>query len=164
MTETAAGDAVSARGAALRSLLWLLLGGWVGAWALFGLVIAPTAFRVLPSAEIAGALVGPVLTALHLYGAVAGAGLALLAAVLRRGRLRVLLPLLMMAACLYSQFGVTAEISEIHAAVFGPEGSEMLAARFNSLHRLSMGIYLSVSAATLWLLVLHAISDSRARD
>ena len=30
---------------ALRSVLWLLLGGWVGAWMLFGAVVAPTLFR-----------------------------------------------------------------------------------------------------------------------
>ena len=44
---------------ALRSPLWLALGGWVGSWALFALVIARLAFRVLPSPEIAGQLVGP---------------------------------------------------------------------------------------------------------
>ncbi len=147
-------------GTALRSLLWLLLGGWLGSWALFGLVIAPTAFRVLPSTEIAGTLVGPVLTALHLYGAVAGVGVALLAAALGRGRLRVALPLLLATACLYSQFGVSGEISEIRNGAFGPEGNSEVAARWNHLHRLSIGIFLSVSACTIWLLVLHARSDS----
>ena len=33
----------------LRAALWLVLGGWVGSWACFGLVVAPNAFRVLPS-------------------------------------------------------------------------------------------------------------------
>lgn len=150
-----------ATGTVLRSLLWLLLGGWVGSWALFGLVIAPTAFRVLPTTEIAGTLIGPVLTAMHLYGAVAGFGVAGVAVALRRGRLRVMLPVLLAVACLYSQFGVSGEISEIRDQVFGPEGTEALAARWTSLHRLSMGIYLAVSGAILWLLVLHAASDSQ---
>ncbi len=150
-----------ATGTVLRSLLWLLLGGWVGSWALFGLVIAPTAFRVLPSTEIAGTVIGPVLTTLHLFGAAAGFGVSAIAAVFRRGRLRVALPLLLAVACLYSQFGVSAEISEIRDQVFGPEGNEALAARWGSLHRLSLGIYLTVSGAILWLLVLHAASDSR---
>ncbi len=121
-----------ATGTVLRSLLWLLLGGWVGSWALFGTVIAPTAFRVLPSTEIAGTMIGPVLTVLHLYGAVAGFGVSAVAAALRRGRLRVALPLLLAVACLYSQFGVSAEISEIRDQVFGPEGNEALAARWSS--------------------------------
>ena len=165
----AAADATRSRpsraaGVTLRSLLWLLLGGWVGSWGLFGLVIAPTAFRVLPSTEIAGTLVGPVLSVLHLYGAVAGVLVAALSAWLGRGRLRVGLPLVMAVACLYSQFGVSGEIAEIRDQAFGPAGSEAMAARWNELHRLSMAIYLSVSAATIALVVLHAGSETPARD
>jgi hypothetical protein len=148
-------------GVALRSLVWLLLGGWIGSWACFGLVVAPIAFAKLPSTEVAGQLIGPVLSALHLYGAVAGSALALLAGMLGRGRLRVALPLLMATACVYTQFGVSAEIAEIRDQVFGPQGSEMLAARWADLHRRSVGIFLAVSAGALWLLVLHARSDSR---
>lgn len=155
-------DAGSARGTLLRSLLWLLLGGWVGSFGLFGLVIAPTAFRVLPSSEVAGTLVGPVLTSLNLYAAVAGTLLALLALVMGRGRLRVALPLVLAAACLLSQFGVSGEINEIRELAFGPEGSEAFAARWNLLHRISVGIYLAVSAGALWLVVLHAASDASA--
>ena len=61
----------------LRSALWLCLGGWVGAYALFAFVVAPTAFRVLSTPGDAGQLVGPVLRALHLYGLGAGAALGL---------------------------------------------------------------------------------------
>ncbi len=49
----------------LRTALWLLLGGWVGSWACFGLVVVPAAFQVLPSTELAGKLVGPVLGTLR---------------------------------------------------------------------------------------------------
>jgi hypothetical protein len=147
-------------GVALRSLLWLLLGGWIGSWACFGLV-ARIAFTRLPSTEVAGHLVGPVLSALHWYGAVAGGALALLAGLLGRGRLRVALPLLMAAACVYTQFGVSPEMAEIRDRVFGPEGTEALAARWTELHHRSVAIFVSVSAATLWLLVLHARSDAR---
>jgi hypothetical protein len=148
-------------GVTLRSLLWLLLGGWVGSWACFGLVVAPIAFQRLPSTEIAGHLVGPVLSALHVYGAVAGGALALLAGLMGRGRLRVALPLLMAAACVYTQFGVSAEIAEIRDQVFGPEGTEALASRWSELHRRSVGIFLAVSGSALWLLVLHARSDAQ---
>jgi hypothetical protein len=145
---------------ALRSLSWLLLGGWIGSWACFGLVVAPIAFAKLPSTEIAGHLIGPVLSALHVYGAVAGGALALLAGLMGRGRLRVALPLLMAAACVYTQFGVSREIAEIRDQVFGPQGTETLAARWSELHRRSVGIFLVVSAGTLWLLVLNARSDA----
>lgn len=145
---------------ALRTALWLLLGGWLGSWGLFGLVIARTAFEVLPSTELAGKVVAPVLTAIHLYGAVAGVLLAALAQLLGRGRLRIALPLLMAAACLYSQFGVSAEISEIRDLAFGPEGSEAIAARWTELHRVSMGIFVVVSACIVGLVALHARSDT----
>ena len=147
--------------ALLRGLLWLLLGGWVGSWLLFALIVAPTAFRVLPSAGAAGALVAPVLDALHLYGAAAGLSLAALAFALRRGPLRVALPIAMAAACLYTQFGVSAELAEIRDVVFSPQGSEQLAARFNHLHHLSVAIFSSVLVAALVLVALHAVSDTR---
>jgi len=145
---------------ALRTALWLLLGGWVGSWGLFGLVVAPTAFQALPSTEIAGTLVGPILTSLHLYGVVAGIGLGALAALLDRGTLRIALPLVLAAACAYSQFGVSAEIAEIRDGAFGPAGSVGGASRWNALHRLSIGIYLAVAAGALALVGLHAASDT----
>jgi hypothetical protein len=144
----------------LRGLLWLLLGGWIGSWLLFALVVAPTAFRVLPSTAVAGTLVAPVLDALHLYGVAAGLALAALALALRRGTLRVALPLAMAAACLYSQFGVSAELAEIRDQVFSPEGNELTAARFAHLHRLSMGIYSAVLLSALALLGLHVVDET----
>jgi hypothetical protein len=144
---------------ALRTALWLLLGGWVGSWGLFGLVVARTTFSVLPSTELAGRVVAPVLTALHLYGAAAGIGQAGLALALGLDALRIDLPVLMAAACVYSQFGVSAEISEIRDLAFGPEGSEAIAARWTQLHRLSMTIFVAVSACSVWLVWLHARSD-----
>lgn len=145
---------------ALRTALWLLLGGWVGSFGLFGLVVARTTFQVLPSTELAGRVVAPVLTALHLYGGAAGIALAGLALALRRGALRVALPLLLAAVCLYSQFGVSAEISEIRGLAFGPEGSEAAAARWTALHRLSMILFVGVSVGVVGLVGLHAHSDA----
>jgi hypothetical protein len=149
------------RPALLRGLLWLLLGGWIGSWLCFALVVAPTAFRVLPSSAAAGALVAPVLETLHLYGAGAGLMLSALALGLRRGALPVVLPLAMAAACLYSQFGVSAELAEIREQVFGPTGNELVAARFAHLHRVSMGIYSAVLLGALALLGVHVAHDVR---
>jgi len=143
----------------LRSALWLTLGSWVGAWLLFGAVVAPTAFRVLASTEVAVSLVGPVLEALHLYGAAGGALLALLAILLGRGPLLVGLPLLMSAVCLYSHFGVSAELSEIRHLAFGTDGAPEFAARFTRLHRVSLGLFTGLGAAAVGLLVLHSRAD-----
>jgi hypothetical protein len=144
----------------MRAALWLSLGGWIGAWLLFGLVVAPTAFRVLPSTRIAGSLIGPILEALQLFGCAAGLLLALIAWRLGRGVTRWALPLAMSAACLYSQFGLSAEIAEIQDVAWGPQGSEALVARFSHLHRLSVAIFLCVGIAALALAGLHARDDA----
>jgi hypothetical protein len=143
----------------MRAALWLTLGGWIGAWLLFGLVVAPTAFRVLPSAQLAGSLIGPVLEVLQLFGSAAGLLLALIAWLLGRGVARWALPLAMSAACLYSQFGLSSEIAEIQDGAFGPQGSEALAARFSHLHRLSVSIFLCVGISALALAGLHTRDD-----
>jgi len=150
------------KGTALRTALWLFLGGWVGSWACFGMVVAPNAFRILPTTEIAGQLIGPVLGTLHLYGLVAGVALALLAGALGRGRFLMAAPLVMAAMCAFSHFWVSREISAVRPLAFGPGGSVEMATRFGDLHRLSMGLFLAVSAATLLLVFLHARADARA--
>lgn len=145
----------------LRAALWTLLGWWIGGWALFAFVVARTAFRVLPSTQLAGQLVGPILAALHLYGAVAGVALAVLAWALARRGLAVWLPLAMSALCLVSHFGVTAQIEAIRDLAFGPEGSQEIALRFQHLHRLSMAIYTAVGVAGYALVWVHARADAR---
>jgi hypothetical protein len=153
----------SLRAICLRSGLWLLLGGWIGSWASFGLLVAPTAFRVLPSTELAGRVVGPVVGALHAYAMGAGVLLAVLAWSLGRGFWLVLLPLAAAALCAYSELSVTAQIAAIRPLVFGPEGSPELAARFQHLHRVSVAIFVAVGLSTLVLIVAHVRADA-SRD
>jgi hypothetical protein len=148
-------------GALVRGALWLLLGGWLGAWTLFALGVAPVVFRVLPSRS-AGAVVGPVLSALHLYGAFAGAALAGLALRLRRGRFATLLPLAMAAVCLGSELVVTPAIDRAHGLAFGPAGSAEDASRFWQLHGVSMTLFAAVGGLALVLAGLHARADARS--
>lgn len=147
--------------ATARGLLWLLLGGWLGAWLLFALVVAPSAFGRLDAPGQAGAVVSPVLHTLHLYGGFAGLGLALLGGYLGRSRWLVLLPLAMGALCLYSELAITHEIAAIRPQVFGPEPNAAAAERFGQLHRESMVLYTVVGLAGFLLLGLHARSDVR---
>ena len=144
---------------ALRSALWLLLGGWIGAWLLFGLVVAPISFSGLPSTELAGMVVGPVLTALHLYGAVAGLALGLIAAALGRGSVMLALPLVMAALCLYSHFGLTAQISELREIAFGPTGNTEAAVLWGQLHRSSVTLFIAIGIGALVLLGLHVRAE-----
>jgi uncharacterized protein DUF4149 len=144
----------------LRTALWVLLGWWIGGWALFAFVVAPTAFGVLPTIQVAGRLVAPVLATLHLYGAGAGLALAALAGALSRRGIALWLPLAMSALCLASHFGVTAQIEAIRDLAFGPEGSGEIALRFQHLHRLSMWIYTAVGVGAYALVWVHARADA----
>jgi hypothetical protein len=146
---------------ALRTCLWLLLGGWFGSYLLFGAVVAPTAFAVLPSTQLAGDLVGPVLTKLHLYGAFAGIALALVSRALGRGTLLVAVPVALSALCLYSHFGLSTEMAEIRGLAFGPDATAEITARFNALHRISLALFVGVGIAVTALIGLHAAADSR---
>lgn len=141
--------------------LWLLLGGWIGSWVTFGALVAPTAFRALPSSELAGQVVGPVISALHGYGAAAGLLLALLAWNLRRGALLVAIPLAAAAACAWSELVITPRIAAIRPLMVGPAGTPELAARFAHLHRVSVVIFLSVGVSTLVMLAAHVLADAR---
>lgn len=154
--------APAASGFVPRTLLWLVLGGWVGSWACFGLVVAPAVFQGAP--EAAPAVIGPVLARLHLYGGVAGILLAGLAWTRGRGRLLVILPLLMSAVCFFSHFGISLRIAELREQAFGPAASPAAALRFNQLHRLSVALFLAVSGASLLLVGLHARADAREAE
>ena len=143
----------------LQSLHRLVLGTWLGSWILFGLVVAPTAFRVLPGSNVAGQLVGPILDTLHLSGIGAGLVLALLAAIGRQGWFRVALPLLLAAICAASQFGVTASIDSIRPEAFGPNANAEAAARFSQLHQLSRTLY---GLTGLGLILLTLLPERRS--
>lgn len=126
---------------ALRTLHWLLLGGWVGSWCFFALVLARLAFRVLPSAEVAGQLIGPTLATLHWYGVFAGVALAGIAALAGRGKLRVALPLALAAACLVNEFGVTPQLTTLRDLAFGSDGNLESARLYRQWHGVSMSIF-----------------------
>jgi hypothetical protein len=151
-------------GVALRSVLWLTLGGWVGSWGLFALVIARLAFRVLPSPEVAGRLIAPTLDTLHWYGAIAGVALAVLAVALERGGLLVAMPLALTAGCLASQLGVTPRMEALHDLAFGPTGNADAAAQYRHLHGLSMAIFSAVLTGAIGLVVLHVRREAPQTD
>jgi hypothetical protein len=147
---------------ALLSTLWLVLGSWLGAWLLFAVAVAPTAFRVLPSTEVAGALIAPLLRGLHLYGMSAGIGLAALSLALGRGRLLLVLPLLMAGVCCFSEFWVTANIGVVRPEAFGPGATAEAAARFSTLHMTSRGLYFAVAVGLVATTILHTRAGLRS--
>lgn len=145
---------------ATRSLLWLSLGGWVGAWLFFAFGVTIVAFRALPSTELAGQVVGPLLGSLHLYGAAAGALLAVLALVMGRGPWLAGAPVLLAALCIYSELGITAEIAELRPSAFGESATVEATERFGVLHRRSMQVFGLVGIGAIALAVAHARRDT----
>jgi hypothetical protein len=139
----------------------LALGGWIGSWLFFALVVARTAFRVLPSTELGGRVVAPALEALHLYGVVAGVLVAGVAWSLQRARACIVLPLVLAGLCIYSQAVVTGEMETLRPRVFGAQGDELSAARYRALHGRSMAIFSAVALGAIALTYLHARADAR---
>ena len=144
------------------AVLWIALGGWIGALTLFAAVVAPTSFRVLTPEE-AGRVVGPALAALQLYGAAAGLGLAVLGLALRRSRAAAVLAVALSLVCLYSQFGVTAEISELRGAAFGPAPEPEAQQRFAELHRRSVTLFGATGLGAILLALLYARGEVPSR-
>jgi len=147
----------------VRGLAWVLVAGWFGAYALFALVIAPTAFQVLPSQDAAGALVAPVLAVLHNYGILAGIALGALGTRMRRGWLVVALPLVLAAACAFSEYWVTPGINAVQPRSFGETQEVEAARRFSVLHQTSRYLFGGVLSGTLGLIVLYARPGPRTR-
>jgi len=144
----------------LRTCTWVLLGGWLGSFGLFAFVIAPTAFRVLPSHAVAGDLVSPVLALLHVYGIVAGICLGLLGWLANRGRAAILLPLALAAVCATSEYAVTPAIEAVEPLVFGDTMTPEAARRFSDLHEMSRMLFGLVWLGVLGLIVLHARTET----
>ncbi|MGH0036008.1 MAG: hypothetical protein ACQGVK_13355 [Myxococcota bacterium] len=144
----------------LRAVRWSVLGGWVGSWGLFALVVAPTAFRVLEGADEASRLIGPVLRSLHLYGLAAGLVLALVARVGGQRAPFWIAPLVLAALCAATEFGVTGSLDGIRPHELGADSAPDAAGRFAQLHRISQAIFAAVWLGAIGLVVAHAREDA----
>jgi hypothetical protein len=141
-----------------RNLLWLWLGAWIGVMGLFGMVTR-VAFQVVPDPEVTGHLVRALLDPILMASTISGFGLSLLAGILRRGRVAIVLPLVLAAACLINQFGVSPAVAEIRLT--DPDLAPELAARFAALHRLSVWLFVGTALGTVALAVAHGLAESR---
>lgn len=94
---------------------------WLGAAALFALVVAPAAFAALPSRSLAGALVGRVLPAIFYAGMALGALVVVIEGAWGRGWLggRSLAGAAVLAACVVGQLVIGARIERLRAAIPG---------------------------------------------
>ena len=143
-------------GPALVSLA--LLAAWLGAAVLVAAVVAPSAFAVLPSRALAGALVGRVLPVLFWSGMLVGlAATYLLRHLASRGWLGGSLVVLVVA-CAVAQLGVAPRIAKIRAAagaIDALDPSDPRRQAFGRLHAMSVGwMGLGAIAAGLALVLL----------
>ncbi len=132
----------------LRTIEFLCLGLWLGSDVFLSFVVAPGAFRILPSRDQAGSMVGFALGRMHLLGVICGV-VFLLARVARTRTFAsfiapvALCVVLMIAFTVASQVGVSprmavlrVQMGSIQAAA---EDSPLLV-EFSRLHRISVSL------------------------
>jgi hypothetical protein len=109
----------------LRYVMLLSLIVWLGGLIFFAFVLAPTAFSVLPTRHLAGALVGKSLVALHWMGIIAGVVYLITSLLYSRLTMgtphpfaaRNILVILMLVLTLVSQFGIIPRMDKLRASI-----------------------------------------------
>jgi hypothetical protein len=151
----------------LRFLMLLSLTVWVGGIILLSFVEAPTAFSVIPSRHLAGAVVGHSLSILHWMGLFCGViflGSSMLLSSLTTGTAhptaaRHVLICLMLLITAVSQFGISPKMAALRAQ-FGDidavPATDPGRIQFNSLHVWS--VRLEVVVLVMGLAVLYLTS------
>ena len=148
----------------------LILAIWLGA-ALFFIAVAQSSFAVLPSREMAGAVVNRTLSILN-YAGIAIGLILVLSSLMSRGALnkfllwaeRVLL-LIVVAACAVGQFAIGLWMQWTRAQMGGRPIDEFAAddplrVQFNNLHEYSVWVLMAGMAAAL--LAFFLIASRRA--
>lgn len=144
----------------------LSLGVWIGSMVFFSFAVAPSAFAVLPTRELAGAVVTSTIGRIELLGLMIGPFLILIQAAGWRARysskvnngLRVILILVMIACAGLSRFWISPRMVSLRAAMGGhiddvPAG-DPLRVQFNDLHQYSVALMGTAMIAGLIVLFL----------
>lgn len=128
---------------------------WLGAAAIFAIVVAPAAFDVLPSRMLAGALVGRVLPVLFWAGMALGVLLVVLEGAWGRGWLTVRsgAGAVVFVACAIAQLVIGARIERARAAI--PGAIEALAT--DDPRRVAFGRLHAFSVAWLGVAIVAAL-------
>ncbi len=150
-----------------------LLGLWVGVAALFSFVVAPGAFAVLPSPQLAGNIVSRVLSGVEIIGILVG--LALIGVSLfvrsretRRPVFELVVVVLLTLAMTISHFVVSARLHALRDQ-FGEHLSDLPSedttrVTFDLLHRCSVGLLSFSLFAAIVLLAVLIWRDSSSRQ
>jgi hypothetical protein len=129
----------------LTAIELVLLAAWLGAAILVAAVVAPAAFRVLPSRSLAGALVGQVLPVIFVSGVVVAALAVVLEMRVSNGAWRVTVTapfVAMIVACIVAQFVIGPKIEAVRAAIGGAvdalDAADPRRVQFGKLHGFSV--------------------------
>ena len=154
--------------ATLRFLQFFSLGTWVGNFLYFSFVVAPGAFSVLPTNDLAGNLVNYSLGRLHLIGIVAG--VVYLAAAAAAGKSlaalaepAAILVFVMVVLTMASQYGVIPRMEALRlqmGSVDATPAGNPLRVAFDRLHQYSVWLESAVLLSGLVALFLTARQKS----
>jgi hypothetical protein len=154
----------------IADLRTFLLALWLGAALFFTAAVAPGAFAVLPSRELAGAVVNRTLTILNYGGFIVGLILLASSYFLSGGinRLRLWIEqgllLFLTAACAFGQFVIAARLRDLRAQIGRPidevPADDPLRVAFNDLHGYSV---MMLAFAMIAALIVYFLLAQRAR-
>jgi hypothetical protein len=144
----------------------LLLGVWLGSMMFFSFAVAPSAFAVLPTREMAGVMVTSSIGKIEVLGLVFGTLLILIHAARWRTSpssravktLQTVLLLLMIASAGLSRFWVSPAMVSLRAQMGGHiddvAASDPMRIQFNDLHQYSVGLMSAAMISGLVVLFL----------
>jgi hypothetical protein len=144
----------------------ILLSAWLGAALLVAAVVAPAAFRMLPSRAMAGTVIGPILTVIF----ASGLFIAIIALGLEARMTRYTLGFsvtapfaAMIIGCAVAQFVISPKIDSVRAEMGGAvdtlDATDPRRVRFGKLHGLSvlcMGVAMVGAGSALGLKIYHS--------
>jgi hypothetical protein len=145
-----------------------LLSLWLGSMIFFSFAVAPSAFAVLPTRELAGVMVTSTIAKVEVLGLVIGPFLILMNLASHRGEpsspkikcSKIILLIVMVAAAALSHFWILPRMVSLRAAMGGHIDdlplNDALRVQFNGLHHYSvtlMGIAMIAGVVVLFLTV-----------
>ena len=164
------------RSALLPFVEVLLLSVWLGSMIFFSFAVAPSAFAVLPTRELAGVMVTSAIGKVEVLGLVIGPLLILIQAASWRVRysskaiktVQPLLVVVMIAAAALSRFWISPRMVSLRGAMGGHIDDVPVAdpvrIQFNDLHQYSVVLMGTAMIAGLVVLFLTVQSWSRLHD
>jgi hypothetical protein len=148
-----------------------LLSGWLGVMAFFSFVVAPSAFKVLPTQHLAGQVVSRTLGVTEITGMVIG-GILLVLLLSARGRktkafrFELLVVALMTAAMAVSRL-VSARMHDLRLqagdGLYALPMSDPIRSNFDRLHQYSVGLtgFAIIAAIVLIVMLVRRTDEAR---